>query len=309
MNSIIVKIRNGLGNQMFQYAIGRKLSVLNKCELKFDFFEFDFEKKNHEGIELNLYRFNIKGEFASINEIEQLKIKESKRIKNRLVRSLNNRLKKQISFYTFYKKSHIKDNWNNSLNVLKAHPPCYLEGDWSNIAYFDDIKNILQKELSLKDELKNNHFSDVLNEISHSKNSVAIHFRRKYALFPDANRIFGVLDLDYYYRALEYMKQMNGELELYVFADDVSWAKENFKPNAPMKIIERSKYLTDAHDWELMKCCKNQIISNSTYSWWAAYLNPNKKKRVIMPEVWYADPKFQKKYEKGHLIPQNWIKG
>lgn len=292
---------------MFQYALGRKLSMLNNCPLKLDFSEYDNNnKRNHEGIELNLYRFNIKGEIASESEIDGL-IPKNIRIKNRILRSLTNRYKKQIGKFTFYKKDYIKDIWNSSTKVLKAKPPCYLDGDWGNLAYFEDIRSLLKDELSLKNELRNDYFSGVLKKIMESKNSIAIHFRRKIALYPDAMRVFGVLDPDYYHRGIEYLSQKIGILNLFVFADDIKWVKENFKPKQPMTIIERSVYLTDSHDWELLKSCKHQIISNSTFSWWAAYLNSHHNNMVIAPKIWYADPKFQKRYETGKITPPNWI--
>ena len=144
--------------------------------------------------------------------------------------------------------------------------------------------------------------------IRESENSVGIHFRRKYAYYPNTKRVFGVLDLNYYYRAIEYLNQQIGNLELFVFADDISWVKENFKPSQKMTIIERSEYLTDSHDWELLKNCEHQIISNSTFSWWAAYLNSNINKNVLFPRIWYKDPKRQKRHEKRKPISTNWIK-
>jgi len=307
VESIIIRITNGLGNQMFQYALGRKLSLLNNCPLKLDFSEYKENNLNHEGIGLNLYRFNIKGEIADNNDIDGL-IPDKKRIENRILRSLTNRYKNQIGKYFFYKKNYIEDKWKGNLNIFKAKPPLYLDGGWFNFNYFQDIDDILMKDLTLKNELRNNYFSGILRDIAESKNSVGIHFRRKYALYPNTNRVFGVLDLDYYYKGIEYLNQQIGNVKLFVFADDISWVRENFKPNQKMTIIERSEYLTDSHDWELLKSCKHQIISNSTFSWWAAYLNSNINKIVLFPKIWYKDPKRQKHFEKRKPVSTNWIK-
>jgi len=304
---IYVNIKNGLGNQMFQYALGRKLSILNNCPLKFDFSEYGPDKRNHEGIELNLYRFNIRGEIANENEVNML-IPKNERINNRLFRALSNRYDNQIGKYTFYKKTYINDKWNGSTKVLLAKPPCYLNGVWANPVYCEDILSFLKEELSLKSELKNDYFLSLLKRIKESVNSVGIHFRQKYALYPDAKRFFGVLDLDYYYKGIKYLREKNGGLELFVFADDIGWVKENFKPKQPMTIIEHSEHLTDAHDWELLKNCRYQIISNSTYSWWAARLNPNSQNNVVAPKIWFKNKIAQSNYEKGTFLSNDWIK-
>lgn len=292
---------------MAEYALGRKLSILNDCPLKLDFSEYDETNINHEGIELNLYRFKIKGEIARREEFEHLIPKPSPRINNRILRSLNNRAKRLIGKYTFYKKPYIRDIWRGNLRVLKAKPPCYLDGVWGyNRAYFDDIRTILVNELSLKESLKNDYYNSLLKTINESRNSVGIHFRRNFALYRDANRVFGVLDLDYYYDAIEYIRQQFGTIQLFVFADDVDWVKKHFKPKQQMIIIERSVHLTDAHDWELLKSCHHQICSNGSFAWWAAYLNDNPNKEVVFPLRRYADVAFQKRYEKRNWIPNTW---
>ncbi|MCD4734965.1 MAG: alpha-1,2-fucosyltransferase [Bacteroidales bacterium] len=274
--------------------------------MKLDFSEFGGENINHEGIELNLFRFNIKGEMADPGEIENL-IPHFTRINNRILRAINNRYKNFTGQFIFYKKAYIKDVWNGNPKVLKAKPTCYLDGDWGNIEYFNDIRNTLVNELSIKNKLRNEYFCSLLDRINNSKNSVGIHFRRKYEHYPHTKRIFGVLEKDYYYRGIEYLKQEYNEFELFIFADDIGWVKENFKPDHPMKIIERSEYLTDAHDWDLLKSCNHQIISNSTFSWWAGYLNPHNNHTVVAPKIWYVDDRFQKGYETGKITPSDWI--
>jgi len=293
---------------MSAYALGRKLSILNDCPLKLDFTEYDESNINHEGIELNLYRFNIKGEIASKNEFEHLLPKSSPHINSRVIRSVNIRFRRLIGSYTFHKKHYIRDIWKGNLKVLKAKPPCYLDGVWINPEYYNDIRHILNSELSLKEELRNSYFNNLLEKINLSQNSVGVHFRRNFALYRDANRVFGVLDLNYYYDSIDFLENKLGKLDIFVFSDDVDWVKKHFKPKQKVTIVDRSEHLTDAHDWELLKNCHHQICSNSTFAWWAAYLNPNENKEIVVPSRWYADPRFQEGYERGTFIPKGWKK-
>lgn len=305
MDSIIVKIKNGLGNQMFQYALGRHLSILNDCPLKFDITEYDHYGVNHENIELNLNKLNIVGELANSEEIQKL-ITKQQPVNNRVLRSIVNRFNKQYGKFTFNRRTYIKDEWEESLRILKAKPPCYLVGDWANLAYFDPIKEMLQRELSLKAELKNDHFNSLFESIENTNISVGIHFRRNYANLHPANEYFGVLPIAYYHNALDKLALKFGKLHLFIFSDNVKWVKDNFKTSHDYTIINRSEYLTDAHDFELLKRCKHQIIANSTYSWWAAYLNNFEHREVYAPKVWYLNKNAQKKYENGHLTPSGW---
>jgi len=305
MDSIIVKVSNGLGNQMFQYGIARHLSLINDCSIKFDYSQYDDNNEDSLGLELNLNRFNIVGEIATREEVDSL-AQEKKRINNRIFRALATRYRIHIGKYFFHKKTYIEDIWNGNLNVLKAKPPVYLNGGWYKEKYINGIRNVLKEELTLKNELRNSYFSGLLKNINESNNSVGIHFRRNYALWPES--IWAVLDLEYFYKGIDYLNKEIGNLDLFVFADDINWVKENFKPKQKITIVERSEHLTDAHDWELLKNCKHQIISNSTFSWWAAYLNSNSNKIIVAPRIWYNSPKHQKRYEKGKPVSANWVK-
>jgi len=305
MNSIVVKIKNGLGNQMFQYALGRKLSILNNCPLSFDISEYSSDLRNHESIELNIHRFNVVSEIANYSEVERIisKRKFSCKILNYLV-FICNRL---VGPFFFYKRDYIKDEWNDNMNVLKVKAPSYLEGDWVNMHYFESIEEQLRKELSLKKELENYYYNDLKTQILNTPNSIGIHFRRNYEKLSPANEYFGVLPLTYYYEALTHLKKIiNADLSIFVFSDNPIWVADNFITSHNIKILYRSDLLTDAHEFELLKSCKHQIIANSTYSWWAAYLNNNDEKVVIAPKKWYLNYKAQKWYEKGYLTPKEW---
>ena len=103
---------------------------------------------------------------------------------------------------------------------------------------------------------------------------------------------------------LEILADKHPDLELFVFSDDIEWAKENFKSHFPVEFMSQND---DAHnylDLILMSHCKHQIIANSTFSWWGAWLNPNKI--VIAPKMWFINPEMNAQTR--YLIPKNWLR-
>lgn len=138
------------------------------------------------------------------------------------------------------------------------------------------IKEIFQYSTQLPDNL-----SDIINDIK-SKNSVSIHIRRgDYLLYP---KIYPIMSIDYYEKGANYIRYKTQKpIHLYVFSDDIKWVKENFRSKYPFTIIEGNK---DIIDMQLMSLCHHNIIANSTFSWWGAYLNKNPNKIVIAPDQW-----------------------
>lgn len=304
-----MKIKNGLGNQMFQYALGRKLSEINNCDLKLDFFEFNIDdERNHENIPKNLDKFNILGTFAKKSEL--VRFNENRKEFNYKINLINKVFRKIWKIKekrNYYKRDYIKDIVHGNMSVLKVKPPCYLDGDWGNYHYFDDIREKLKIELRLKKKYTNTKFVEILKEIQENPQSVGIHFRRKYLNYKSAKSVFGVMPLSYYNNGIKLICNIKKGVKLYVFADDIDWAKDNFISELPIKYIEHYPEFNDAHDFELLKSCKHNIIANSTFSWWAAYLNNNSEKIIIAPKKWYVDHRYQKHYEKGNITPPGWI--
>jgi len=115
------------------------------------------------------------------------------------------------------------------------------------------------------------------------------------------------LPIEYYQKAINYFNEKFTDIVFYVFSDDIEYVKQNFNFNAEVIYIE-NKDLQDYHELKLMSFCKHNIIANSTFSWWAAWLNENSNKTVIAPKKWYNDKKAQENYEKYSFVPETWIK-
>ncbi len=291
---IIVELIGGLGNQLFEYAYARKISHIKKVPLKFDMSFFD----NWPEDVYRLRYFNIKENFATTDETQLLK--------GRPKTSFTAKVYKKISGKTLYdKKSHIKEPpFTCNDNISKMSDDVYLEGWWGNERYFKDIESIIRREFTLRKELDNDN-EELLEKII-LNNSVSVHIRRGDYLF---NPYFADLTLDYYFKAINFMSSKVRNPYLFIFSDDVSWAKKNLNKLEMSKIfVDINGNKTDYKDLVLMSKCKHNIIANSTFSWWGAWLNNNPKKIIIAPSRWFNNIKAQKFYEKGDFVPSSWIK-
>ena len=277
---VVMKISGGLGNQLFQYAVGRAVSIQCQVPLKLDISAYE-NYKLHNGYRLD--QFNINADIANEEEISYLKGSS-----NRLFRVL--RRLGWIKKDTYYAE---KERTVYDADVFKKMS-LYLDGYWQNEEYFSQIRAILLKELTPNQNLSINaqaHQEKILRT-----NSVSIHVRRgDYLNHPE----IGVLDIEYYKRAVSYIKEKIEFPVFYVFSNDVVWSKENFQfIDAPI-FIEDTK--TEIDDLILMSQCQHNIVANSSFSWWAAWLNNNVDKNVIAPKKWMAEN------PKGHKwAPDSW---
>ncbi|NVO02114.1 MAG: alpha-1,2-fucosyltransferase [Bacteroidetes bacterium] len=300
---IVVKIQNGLGNQLFQYATARALSIFLNTELKVDL-QFYEDPKNENAY--RLFKFNLPIFIATQIECNSLK----SNIQIPKLYKLLSRLGYQSSKY--YKTSHLFESkilalYYREKRQLKDY---YIEGWFGNEKYFFGIKDLLVNELNAN-SLLNSKNQITLEEINKS-NSVSIHIRRGDYL---NNPFFTNLSNTYYNNSI---KRLLDEIEnpiFYFFSNDINWVKNEFS-KTPNSIFIDNNSFPDTHfsnqgdieDLMLMRSCKHQIIANSTFSWWGAWLNQNPEKIVIAPKKWYDNEKAQKEYESSDFIPKEWIK-
>jgi hypothetical protein len=140
--------------------------------------------------------------------------------------------------------------------------------------------------------------------INKEKNSVSLHVRRgDYVSNPDANKYHGTKGLDYYIAALARVNKSQKDSTVFVFSDDIAWCKKNLKLKAK-KVVWVDGKNSPIEDIYLMSLCKSNIIANSTFSWWGAWLNSNPKKIVVAPKVWFSDSNI----DTSDLIPADWTR-
>ncbi|MDD2935319.1 MAG: alpha-1,2-fucosyltransferase [Candidatus Pacebacteria bacterium] len=294
---IIIRISGGLGNQMFQYCLGRNLSLKNKVGLVFDTSNYSSEKNRFFG----LNNFNINGKEMTENDIKSIKIPNitDKSILGRFKRKTFRLIEvfKPIS----QKKFIIESDYTFSPEVLSIkNDNIYLSGIWQSEKYFTDISDIIRKEFSLKNKLSDNAiiFS---NEIENSE-SVSIHIRRgDYINNQKTSAFHGTCSLDYYKEATNLIEKKVKNPKYFIFSDDVEWVKNNLMLSHPAVYVSGNN-LPDYEEMILMSKCKHNIIANSSFSWWSAWLNDNPQKIVIAPKKWFNSDTNTK-----DLILESWL--
>ncbi len=288
---IIVKLMGGIGNQMFQYALGRHLSILNNTSLKLDVSGFAFDRKRS----YSLSAFNILEDFATTKDICLMKH-----------RSIIFRILEKLSYNRLARK-HIKEKkLGFEKHILNLHEPIYLDGYWQSEKYFTSIEDIIRKDYTLRKQLSSS--SENIGEQILNTNSVSMHIRRgDYFSSARCRRIHGVCNTNYYYSSINYIKQNVGNPFIYIFSDDPDWVKENIRIDIPHMLVshQSNSIENDFEDIVLMSRCKHNILSNSSYSWWGAWLNTYSGKIVVSPDRWFAISNYR---EAKDIIPEGWVK-
>ncbi len=191
----------------------------------------------------------------------------------------------------------IKEKPNNIYNpeLLSLSGNLYYYGYFQAPQYFQNIREQILQDFRLKEKIPATNVQ-ILQKIKDT-NSVSLHVRRgDYLKLQD---IYGICNLDYYNRAVKYMSDSLEAPHFFLFSDDIPWVQENLKLDVPFDIVTGNKAYIDL---ELMKNCKHNIIANSTFSWWGAWLNENSNKIVISPDKWFANGR------KTDILPDSWIK-
>ncbi|MDD2340087.1 MAG: alpha-1,2-fucosyltransferase [Methanosarcina sp.] len=272
---IIVKLIGGLGNQMFQYALGRHLAMKNNSTLKLDIQGFkSYKLRNYD-----LNCFNIQENIATSKDLAEVSLPS-----DRFIRKLRKNLEVKIN--GVQQIQYIKERKKDfQLEILNLGDNIYLEGYWQSEKYFSDIKDVIKKEFTVKnrpDSINESFMEEIID-----CESVSVHIRRgDYVSNPTTNQVHGFLGLEYYQKALNLMLEKIDNPHFFVFSDDPEWGERNIKIDAPITYIKHN----DAKNYEdirLMNTCKHHIIANSSFSWWGAWLSKNKDKVVIAPKKWF----------------------
>jgi hypothetical protein len=292
---IVVKLMGGLGNQMFQYAFGRHLSVKNNTELKLDlsYLTDSTHKKDFIQRKYELGVFKINASLASEQDILKFKIGRKRKILHHLslyfpVQPENFYLREP--YFHFFKRA------------LTAPGNTYADGYWQSEKYFLDSSEQIKKDFTSANPLSGRSIR--LKEEIKKNQSASIHVRRAdYITLRHLNR-YHTCNEKYYSDAMELIGSRISKPKFYVFSDEPGWFEKNVITNFPVEYIEHNPGVPGYEDIYLMSLCKHNIIANSTFSWWGAWLNENVGKIVVAPQKWFIDKTKNPK----DIIPQSWIK-
>lgn len=275
---ILVNLKGGLGNQMFQYACGRALSLRAKALGKASLIRLDtsgFAKIANADTPrtFRLDMFNTKADAASDSEIHTIKYPFG--IFSKAWRLFNAKVLRQ--FYVAFDPSVL--SWGSrGANV-------YLDGFFQSEEYFKEFADDIRADFTPRHPLSSTAQA-LFDKISRDPYGVSVHVRRAdYVTDAKTKAVHGVCDIEYYKRAVAEVAAEVPKPNIYVFSDDIAWAKENLSFGFPT-IFVSAPDIADFEELILMSACRHNIIANSSFSWWGAWLNTNPAKMVIAPTRW-----------------------
>ena len=280
--AIRIKLTGGLGNQMFQFAAGYAAARRNNVELSLDLRRFN-QRPLHNGFELQ----NVFDIYSKVNFL--YKPLSSKFIN---IKEILNRIDK--TFHAFE-----EPHFQYTPKILGIPKHTILNGYWQSELYFKDYTQEIRKIFSFCNQLDKKN-SLVANDIDQN-NSISIHVRRGDYLLKENNNHYVDL-MKYYLKAIEESSKFFNNPKYFIFTDDTLWVTKNLILNYPYTIIDVNNGINSFFDMYLMSICKSNIISNSSFSWWGAWLNNKKDKIVYAPKYWFNDISTCT----SDLIPNSW---
>ncbi|MFA7245498.1 MAG: alpha-1,2-fucosyltransferase [Candidatus Magasanikbacteria bacterium] len=288
---IVVRLIGGLGNQLFQYALARKLSVHLDTKVVLDITPYKKYKLHKYGLDnFNICSKIISGRekifwyFKKIILFDKIFCIISKKFRNAIY----------ITEQQF--------NFDKKI-FLDSKKDTYLDGYWQSEKYFLDIRKNLLGDLIVSKQIegKNLELSKQINSV----NSISLHVRRgDYVSNIKTAQVHGVCYLNYYYNAIDFLSKRIENPVLFIFSDDIEWVKENLETTLKCIYVENNSANFNYEDLRLMSLCKHNIIANSSFSWWGAWLNNNPDKIVVAPKKWFNDSSINTK----DLLPDDWVK-
>lgn len=262
----VIRISDGLGNQLFQYAFGYSFAKKTGQTIVLDPFFWGTSLRSYQ-----LYKFRIQYRERFIHPALDYILGFGPRNARRYKEKYRNKKIREKYHMKVEKQNIIYDN-----SVYQQNAPTYFQGFWQTPRYFDEFYDEIKKQFTLIGNLSNKAES-YARQMKES-NSVSLHIRRT-----DYDRELNnvCLDSSFYNKAINEMQKNIGDFELFVFTDDKKFVKEAFNLH-DYTLVED---LNDIEEFALMHKCKNHIVANSTFSWWGAYLAENKGGVVFAPVV------------------------
>lgn len=289
---IIVRQWAGLGNQMFIYAYYRALQEKG-CHVKLDISYYDaLQAYGGKKYNIPLVFPNTESELATAKECAKLAIYKMDKV-SRALRKIGINKKTYLSQTKKYGDC-------GYIEELMHVDNCYVEGYFQCEKYFADIRDILLHEFTFN--IEEPYPNEYLKQIRACENAVSVHLRRGDYVSAGGKQLS---DTAYYSNALRFINQKTSNPVFFVFSDDVAWCEEYFNgmgfDNEFVYVKNQPKAYYDMY---LMTLCRHNIIADSTFSWWGAWLNQHEDKIVYAPDVWLPGAGFRMT----DVIPDDWVK-
>lgn len=289
---IISQIIGGLGNQMFQYAVGRALSLDRRQPLRLDISAFaNYEL--HQGFELHRV-FNCSGEIATRKNVNGVLGWQSPNGIRRFMGRPGMRVFRNKRFV-------VEPHFPYWAGIKDMPCDCYLMGYWQSEKYFLEVAEQIRADFSFKLPLGSQN-SALVNQIS-QVNAVSLHVRRgDYVSNSKTTAIHGLCSLDYYRASIRHVAERVRQPYFFIFSDDITWVKNNLTIEFPCEYVNHNNGAESYNDMRVMSLCKHHIIANSSFSWWGAWLNASPGKMVVAPKKWFVN-----QTDVQDLFPSSWV--
>jgi len=283
-DTIVIELLGRMGNQMFQYATARAAALRSGAKVVLD--TRSLEKMGHP---YELGHFNIDARVGGPKELCPPRERKFKRLAWRTLAKLDGRF--------------IRESRNQfDPRVLRAKRGSELRGYWQSERYFSDTARQIREDLTVATPPSAENLE--MKARIEACLSVSVHVRRGDYLTSETTRgIYAVCGKDYYAKAAQsILDAVEGTPRFFVFSDDPEWAEANLDLPGEMIVVAINGPDVPYEDLRLMAACRHNIIANSTFSWWGAWLNPSPDKIVIGPKTWYLDPGLSNDY----ITPDTW---
>ncbi len=290
---ITVRLKGGLGNQMFQHAFARAYSLKNNVPFQLDvrYLKDRSPRKNfiYRNYDLDIFNINpviLKPVDYFPYAIYSVLMAEALQCKFPSLKKITNK---------YLEKDYLIDK-----NIWSENSFTYFSGYFQSYKYFSEYKDQIADDFTFRNCLDNN-CQPLMQEVR-MQETICLNVRRGDFL---NDKLLNVVSKNYYYRSVDFIKSKVNNPVIYVFSDDTKWCEENLKFDIPtVYITHEFAGVKFRNYFELMMNCKHFIIPNSSFAWWAAYLSKSINKIVVVPSIWQNDSKANSK----DLVPDNWYK-
>jgi hypothetical protein len=297
---IVVKLQGGLGNQMFQYALGRELQRRNGGELYLDL-TWLLDRYPRTGVVYRDYEldiFGIQPRFTPLSEIARLWSVPLVLMYGSVYLS---RLRDRVGLRRLVQES------SSSLSpeeLLELKGDLYLDGHWTSQKYFEGSESILRKEFRVREPLL--PISESVGASIAETDSICLNVRRTdYVTLKASIDMHGFVGKEYYDRGISLLAPQLENPHIFITSDDVEWCRANLRFDYPTTILgDEHQGYKFGNKFALMSRCRHFLIPNSTFAWWAAWLGSSPDKIVICPRKWFRDPNI----DASDMIPRGWIR-
>jgi hypothetical protein len=291
---IVVRLIGGLGNQLFQYAIARRLAEDTGQPFKLDVRAYEYDTLRR----YSLSAFNVREEIATAADIRRVKPSVQDAGRHGGPSLLWN--------YLRYSRTWIQERtpYTYDPSIVRPRRDVYLEGYWNHEGYFKSIEPIIRREFTVRTPPAGLNL-ELAREMARGA-SVAVHVRRgDYASNPETGKFHGLAPLSYYERAVARLTTTVREPNFFVFSDDPEWTREHLRLGASTTYVTHNPPEKDYEDLRLMAACRHHIIANSSFSWWGAWLAERRSDQVVIaPEKWLNEPSIDTR----GVTPPGWIR-